>query len=146
MVFFNYPSWLTIEIKLVPRIDMRRLELKYIFSKLIVYITLFACNLIDTYTRGKFTKNKFINFYMQTPKKLDNYSLIVFVFISLLVYSWNEMRPFFKANLNDGFIIYIQLFLIRNTLLSKANICLIIYREKQVTVAPLEIKAPEVTP
>lgn len=87
MGFFNYPSWLTIEIKLVPRIDMRRLELKYIFSKLIVYITLFACNLIDTYTQGKFTKNKFINFYMQTPKKIDNYSLIVFVFISLLVYS-----------------------------------------------------------
>lgn len=111
MGFFNYPSWLTIEIKLVPRIDMRRLELKYIFSKLIVYITLFACNLIDTYTQGKFPKNKFINFYMQTPKKN----------------------------------IY-KLFLIRNTLLSKANICLIIYREKQVTVAPLEIKAPEVTP
>lgn len=87
MGFFNYPSWLTIEIKLVPRIDMRRLELKYIFSKLIVYITLFACNLIDTYTQGKCTKNKLINFYMQTPKKLDNYSLIVFVFISLLVYS-----------------------------------------------------------
>lgn len=69
MGFFNYPSWLTIEIKLVPRIDMRRLELKYIFSKLIVYITLFTCNLIDTYTQGKFPKNKFINFYMQTPKK-----------------------------------------------------------------------------
>lgn len=81
MGFFNYPSWLTIEIKLVPRIDMRRLELKYIFSKLIVYITLFACNLIDTYTQGKFPKNKFINFYMQTPKKIDNYS-----YLSLCLY------------------------------------------------------------
>lgn len=78
MGFFNYPSWLTIEIKLVPRIDMRRLELKYIFSKLIVYITLFACNLIDTYTQGKFPKNKFINFYMQTPKKIDNKSKYLF--------------------------------------------------------------------